>query len=377
MIDKKDCCGCTACLHICPVKCIEMREDSEGFLYPAVDKEKCINCGRCEKVCPVRGSDSSGKETATFIGYCKNDGIRMKSSSGGIFSLISEHILKQNGVIFGAAFDGDFEVCHIAVQTSEELEKLRGSKYLQSRLENTYTQVKACLESGRTVLFTGTACQTAGLKKYLNKEYEKLYTVDVLCHGVPSPKIWKMYLADIKERYNAPIEKIEFRNKESGWKSYSVRVDFSDNRRYCVPFYKDKYMQMFLGNIDLRPSCHNCRFKDFPRISDMTVGDSWGIENYMPDMYDDKGASVIVINSKKGGELLDGIKETLNLKEAELDKALPITADSRKSVQPHPNRKKFFDGLKNGEDINKLHGYLRKSLFQKGVCFARYILKRK
>ena len=333
MINKKDCCGCTACAHICPVKCIEMKEDKEGFLYPAVDNEKCIRCHKCERVCPIGNLINYNNETKTFIGYNKNEEIREKSSSGGIFSLAAEWIIEQNGVVFGAAFDENFEVCHIAAENEEELSKLRGSKYVQSRLGDAYPKVKQYLENNRKVLFTGTGCQIAGLKKYLNKDYENLYTVDVLCHGVPSPKIWKMYLEEKKKQYNAPIQKIEFRNKESGWKNYSVNIEFADNQRYCIKFYEDKYMQMFLGNIDLRPSCHNCRFKGFPRISDMTIGDSWGIENYMPDMDDDRGTSVIVVNSLKGKQMLEAVVGSLNLREASLDKALPKAEVRKQSVE--------------------------------------------
>ena len=376
MINKKDCCGCTACMHICPVKCIEMKEDKEGFLYPAVDNEKCIHCHKCERVCPIGNLRNDHTETRTFVGYYKNEEIRKKSSSGGIFSAVSEWLLEQNGVVFGAAFDENFEVCHIAAENEEELSKLRGSKYVQSRLGDAYPKVQQCLENNRKVLFTGTGCQIAGLKKYLNKEYENLYTVDVLCHGVPSPKIWKMYLEEKKKQYNAPIQKIEFRNKESGWKNYSVNIEFADNQRYCIKFYEDKFMQMFLGNIDLRPSCHNCRFKGFPRISDMTIGDSWGIENYMPDMDDDRGTSVIVVNSLKGKQMLEAVVGSLNLREASLDKALPKAEVSKQSVEMHPNRVKFFNGVERAEDINTLHGYLKKSFSQRCVSFVKFILRK-
>lgn len=373
MINKKDCCGCTACMHICPVTCIEMKEDKEGFLYPVIDKEKCINCHKCENVCPVQNSSTLNTEIETFVGYNKNEEIREQSSSGGIFSLAAEWILNQNGVVFGAAFDENFEVHHIAIETKEELSRLRGSKYVQSNLSNVFPLVNMYLENNRKVLFTGTGCQIAGLKQYLNKNYEHLYTVDVLCHGVPSPKIWKMYLDDKQKQYNSQISKIEFRNKASGWKNYSVDINFADNQRYCIKFYEDKFMQMFLGNIDLRPSCYNCRFKGVPRVSDMTIGDSWGIENYMPDMDDDRGTSVIIVNSLKGKQMLDAFMQSIILREARLDKALPKTEVRKQSVEMHPNRKKFFEGLKKGEDINTLHGYIKKSIFQRGISFAKYI----
>ena len=376
MINKKDCCGCTACAHICPVKCIEMKEDKEGFLYPAVDNEKCIHCHKCERVCPIGNLINYNNETKAFIGYNKNEEIREKSSSGGIFSLAAEWIIEQNGVVFGAAFDENFEVCHIAAENEEELSKLRGSKYVQSRLGDAYPKVQQYLENNRKVLFTGTGCQIAGLKKYLNKDYENLYTGDVLCHGAPSPKIWKMYLEDKKKQYNEPIQKIEFRNKESGWKNFSVNIEFADNQRYCIKFYEDKFMQMFLCNIDLRPSCHNCRFKGFPRISDMTIGDGWGIENYMPDMDDDRGTSVIVVNSLKGKQMLEAVVGSLNLREASLDKALPEAEVRKQSVEMHPNRKKFFKCVERAKDINTLHGYLKKSFSQRCVSFVKFILRK-
>ena len=373
MINKKGCCGCTACMHVCPVKCIAMHEDEEGFLYPAIEKEKCIHCHKCEKVCPIRNTDNLNRKTETFVGYNRNEEIRKQSSSGGVFSVIAEWILEQDGVVFGAAFDENFEVHHIAVESKDELAKLRGSIYVQSRLENVYPEVKQYLEMDHKVLFTGTACQIAGLKKYLDKEYENLYTVDVLCHGVPSPKIWRMYLEEMKRQYNALIEKVEFRNKETGWKNYSMNIEFSNKQYFCVRYFNDKYMRMFLENIDLRPSCYSCHFKGFPRISDMTIGDSWGIEKYMPDMDDDKGTSIIFLHSLKGKRIFDLIKKNLIVREVRLDEVLSSTADSRKSVEMNPNRKKFWEGVKRGENIDTLYGYVQKNFVQKIISLIRYM----
>lgn len=373
MINKKGCCGCTACMHVCPVKCIAMHEDEEGFLYPTIEKEKCIHCHKCEKVCSIRNTDNLNRKTETFVGYNRNEEIRKQSSSGGVFSVIAEWILEQDGVVFGAASDENFEIHHIAVESKEELEKLRGSKYVQSRLENVYPEVKQYLEMDHKVLFTGTACQIAGLKKYLDKEYENLYTVDVLCHGVPSPKIWRMYLEEMKRQYNALIEKVEFRNKETGWKNYSMNIEFSNKQYFCVRYFNDKYMRMFLENIDLRPSCYSCHFKGFPRISDMTIGDSWGIEKYMPDMDDDKGTSIILIHSLKGERIFDLIKKNLIVRGVRLDEVLSSTADSRKSVEMHPNRKKFWEGVKRGENIDTLYGYVQKNFVQKIISLIRYM----
>lgn len=376
MINKQDCCGCTACLHSCPVHCITMQEDEEGFLYPVIDEEHCIHCHKCETVCPMQKPEKRDTGTAAFVGYSRNEAIREQSSSGGIFTVLAEWVLQQNGVVFGAAFDENFEVYHVAIEAEAELEKLRGSKYVQSRLGNAYPEVRRYLETERKVLFTGTACQIAGLKKYLNKPYENLYTVDVLCHGVPSPKIWRMYMEGQKKRYHAPVEKIELRNKKHGWNNYSVTIDFADKQQYCVHYFEDQFMQMFLGNLDLRPSCYACPFKEFSRISDMTIGDSWGIEKVMPELGDDKGTSIILVHSLRGNAMLQAVKESLVTREAELDKVLPPTADSRKSVVMHPNRKKYLKGLKNGESFEVLYGYVRKSFLQRVVGVVHYIASR-
>ena len=371
----QNCCGCSACLHICPENCITMKEDIEGFLYPMINEGKCIHCHKCERVCPIQHTDKKNTKTETYVGYSRNEIVRKQSSSGGIFSVIAEWILQQEGVVFGAAFDENFEVRHIAVERIEDLEQLRGSKYVESRLDDVFPTVEQYLDQKRKVLFSGTACQIAGLKNYLNKEYEHLYTVDVLCHGVPAPRIWRIYIEEKKKEYQETIERVEFRNKENGWKKYKMNVIFSDSKQYCVPYYEDKYMGMFLGNLDLRSSCYACRFKDFPRMSDMTVGDSWGIERYMPELDDDKGCSVILVHSPKGEVMLESIGEQLIVREAMLDKVLPVRGDSRKSVEMHPNRNKYLEGLKNGEDFETLYGYVRKNIRQKVGSFIRYFVK--
>lgn len=374
MRNKKECCGCTACFHICPINCIVMKEDEEGFLYPNIDKAKCIHCNKCKEVCPNRNIENRNTRTQTFVGYYKDDEVRKQSSSGGIFSAIAEWILQQKGVVFGAAFDENFEVHHIAVETKEELIKLRGSKYVQSRLENTFLEAKEYLEKKRKVLFTGTACQIAGLKNYLSAEYENLYTVDVLCHGAPSPKIWRMYLDDKKEQYQASINKVEFRNKDDGWKNYFINIAFSNMERFYTHYYKDKFTRMFLDNLDLRPSCYSCVYKELPRISDITIGDSWGVENYMPDMDDDKGTSVILVHSSNGEKIFQEIRKNLIVNEVGLDVAVSPTADSRKSVTMHPNRNKYLEGVKRGENFDALYEYVKKSFLQRAVGYVQYFI---
>ena len=376
MNHKSKCCGCTACQQICPVQCIVMTSDEEGFLYPKINEGQCIGCQKCEAVCPIQTPPLVKGKTQTYVGYAKNEKIRRRSSSGGIFSLAAEYVLKRGGAVFGAAFDDALAVHHICVESEEDLDKLRGSKYVQSSLENTYAQAEEYLIDGRWVLFSGTACQIAGLKNYLGKEYDRLLTIDVLCHGVPSPKIWKLYLEDQERKYNSKIISIQFRDKKLGWKRYSIRIQFENGQEYAVPFTKDKFMNMFLANIDLRPACHDCRFKEFPRVSDMTIGDCWGIENYMPEMDDDKGTSLFMVHSPKGERILEAIREDLAVKEAELNRFLSGDADLRKSVDMHPNRKKYWAGVYRGESLDVLHGYVRKSFLQKVVGLIRWVLMR-
>ena len=361
----EECCGCTACQQICPMQCITMESDEEGFLYPKIDESICIQCNKCKNICPIYHPNIPKGKTESYVGYAINESIRRFSSSGGIFSLVAEYVLKQKGVVFGAAFDEAFMAHHICVDSKEELYKLRGSKYVQSRLESTYTEAKKCLKNGQLVLFSGTACQIAGLKKYLEKEYDNLLTIDVLCHGTPSPKIWKLYLEDQEKKYDSNISSIWFRDKKLGWKRFFVSIQFENGQEYSVPFSNDKFMNMFLSNIDLRPSCYDCRFKAFPRVSDITIGDSWGIEKYMPEMDDDKGTSVIVVHTDKGRKVLNEIQKTMILKKAELDKALPLSADSRKSVLKHPNREKYWAELQAGKSLDEIYKYVKKNIVQK------------
>lgn len=378
-INKKDnCCGCYACVNVCPKDCISMEEDSEGFNYPCVDKSKCVDCTLCEKVCPIINKDKvaqgSNEEDNTYVAYTKNATVRKNSSSGGMFTELAESVLKNNGVVFGCAFDDDFNAHHIMVNNSSDLEKLRGSKYIQSQIESTYKEAERLLKNGQLVLFSGVACQIAGLNSYLRKDYNNLITVDVLCHGVPSGKAWRKYIDDNQKRHNAKLNKYYFRNKDNGWKVFTVKQMYTDNQGESSPFNKDSFMQLFLGEVCLRPSCHNCRFKDIRRPSDITLGDCWGVQNYMPEMDDDKGTSVVIAHTKKGVNILNSVKNNLVIKKAKLDRALPPTADSRKSVLPHKNREIFFKQLNEGKSVDEL-AILVKDRFKKPNIIKR--IKRK
>ena len=306
--EKKDCCGCSACVQKCPKQCISLKEDCEGFLYPEVDKSICIDCGLCEKVCPVLYQELSQKPLNVYAAINKNETIRLQSSSGGIFSLLAEKIINEGGVVFGARFDKNWEVMHDYSETIEGLSAFRGSKYVQSRIGNTYIAARKFLEEGRWVLFSGTSCQIAGLKRYLRKEYNKLLTVDVICHGVSSPLVWREYLKEINQK-NIKITQISFRDKIKGWKKFSLSICFSSYTDTHENFYfhetldENIYLQLFLHNLCLRPSCSNCPSKSGKCNSDISLADYWGIIRITPKMYDNKGTSLLLINTSKGKDI--------------------------------------------------------------------------
>ena len=354
------CVGCEACAQICPKKCISMENDSEGFIRPRIDIAECLNCGMCRKVCPIVNKPAfNGFETKAYAAYSTNEGERLASSSGGLFSLIAAAVLAEGGTVFGAAFDDSFAVNHVNVESKTDISMLRGSKYVQSRMDGTYRRVLNELKSGRRVLFSGTICQIAGLKAYLQKEYANLLCVDVLCHGVPSPKVLHRYIEHLEERHRAKITHLEFRNKKHGWKSYCVTAEFSNGTKYESAFHNDTYMKLFLENICLRPSCYACAFNEVDRVSDITLGDCWGVENVLPEMDDNNGTSVVLVHTETGMEAMRSIDGKCVLKQANLDMILPPTSGGRMSVKPHRNRKAFFRQLNCGKNMNQLEKLLR------------------
>ena len=258
--NKMECCGCHACFNVCPVNAIEMKEDEKGFKYPIIDKEKCVNCGLCDKVCPIKEKVCISNEPVAYAAYNKDEEIRKESSSGGIFTLLAEKILEKQGIVFGAIFDDNFHVIHTYIDSKKQLEKLRGSKYVQSTIGDCYKIAKQYLEEDKYVLFTGTPCQIEGLRSYLQKDYKKLYTQDIICHGVPSPKVWEKYMEYRKNKDKEIPQKIYFRNKDNGWKRYNVKFKYKQGE-YKNRQSKDVYMQAFLRDISLRDSCYHCNFK--------------------------------------------------------------------------------------------------------------------
>ena len=349
--NKSDCCGCGACSSICPQKCIYMKEDKEGFKYPKIEVSECNNCNLCNKICPVLNKKKVTSGFKSYIAINKDLKTRLNSSSGGVFSLLAETILRQGGVVFGASFDEKFLVNHISVDTVEKIDYIRGTKYCQSDLKQTYMAIKEMLDNEKLVLFSGTPCQVEGLKHFLQKDYANLYTIDLLCHGVPSPRVWNKYLEELEMKYGSRVDKVSFRDKELGWLKYSLVIKFENGEEYKNEFKQDTFGKLFLNNICLRPSCHNCKYKNISRVSDITLGDCWGIVDTENELNDDNGTSLVIVHSENGQELFNDIRQAMAVEKVNLDDVLPKSNDARKSVNPHPNRKKFFKRIDKREKL--------------------------
>ena len=396
IINKKDCCGCSACVQKCPKQCISLKEDEEGFLYPVVEIETCIDCGLCEKVCPVLHQGEERKPLKVYAAKNQNEEIRLQSSSGGVFTLLAEEIIKEGGIVFGARFDEKWEVKHDFTETIDGLSAFRGSKYVQSRIEDNFQKVEAFLKQGRKVLFSGTPCQVAGLKRFLRKEYDNLLTVDFVCHGVPSPGVWRQYLKEIialmcdknsvssdpSSMDNAHIESISFRNKSTGCKKYSFALTLSATSRSGVKntvslnevFPKNTFMKGFLANLYLRPSCYACPAKCGKSGSDITIGDLWGAPSIIGQDDDDKGTSLVLINKD-----IPYLKNYSSfwVKEVDYSSALAYNICIERSVGEPKKRTLFYSSIKRGYCLEKVVSKLTKvSLYDKSIRLMKGIVKR-
>ncbi|NSW90270.1 MAG: Coenzyme F420 hydrogenase/dehydrogenase, beta subunit C-terminal domain [Firmicutes bacterium] len=366
--NKKDCCGCNACYNICPKSCIEMKEDFEGFLYPTVNYKNCIKCGLCIKVCPM--INLKEPKNILFVYGCKSKNIeeKFKSSSGGMFSILANYTLDKGGVVFGAAFNTDFKVEHIIVEDREELDKIRRSKYVQSNINDCYKLAKKHLEEGRDVLFSGTPCQIAGLKNFLNSDYEKLLLVDVVCHGVPSPGIFREYLEYLKNKNNSNIRTINFRAKELSVQAISI--EFNSGYKYLNEPFKDIYYKAFLTNLILRPSCYDCRHNNFRSGSDITLGDYWGASNRFPEYQDkENGVSLVIIKTPTGQKLFNTLINKFEYIETDIEHAIIGNPTIVRSSPINNKRDAFFEEYKgkNTEIDKLLLKYTKVSLFRRIV----------
>lgn len=353
--DKHNCCGCSACVSICPKHCITMQSDNEGFLYPKVNEADCIDCGLCEKVCHELHPFEERKPQKVYAAINKDEEVRLKSSSGGIFYLLAEKTIAEGGVVFGARFDEQWQVMIDYAETREGIMVLMGSKYVQARMGTAYTDAKRFLTQGRKVLFSGTPCQIAGLHHFLRKSYDNLLTVDVICHGTPSPKVWSRYLDEVVIAGRKAITDVQFRNKRNGWKAFNFTIGYNKDEQaisLCSHHNENHFMKAFLQDLILRPSCHQCQAKSGRSHSDITLADFWGIKSEMPEMDDDKGTGLVLVNTEKGQSAFDLSK--IYYKESVNEIAIRHNPAYYRSVVAHPKRGEFFNCLDETDSVTFL-----------------------
>lgn len=352
---KEDCCGCTACQRICPTEAIKMLADNEGFLYPEIDQELCIDCGLCLETCAFQKGYDTSDNYKTSIVYAlkhKSDLVREKSSSGGAFTAISDYFLSNNGLIYGASLGEDMNVSHQRAETEEERDRFRGSKYVQSDINNTFSQVKDDLDQERLVLFTGTPCQVAGLKKFLNKskvsveKLKNLFLVDFICHGTSSPQIFKDYIKYVEKINKSEVTTYHFRSKVKGWR-HTEEAFFKNGKNDSKSRLSKLHKKIYYSNLTMRPSCHACKYTNKKRPSDMTIGDFWGLDNYFPDFKDKLGVSVILINTDKGSHIYTNIFDGIESIPSNIKDCSKKQGNLKRPTKISPQREEFW------QDYNK------------------------
>ncbi|MBQ7547260.1 MAG: Coenzyme F420 hydrogenase/dehydrogenase, beta subunit C-terminal domain [Clostridia bacterium] len=340
-LDPLQCYGCRACEGICPAHCIRMEKNAEGFFYPHLDESACVQCGKCAAACPGLHPADYPYAPRAYAAVNTDEETRSTSSSGGVFFPVARQILRRNGVVFGVEFDENFLAQHAFAETEEDARAFCRSKYMQSDTRDSFIKAKEFLDAGRPVLFTGTACQIAGLKQYLGHEYDNLYTIDLICGGVASPALWQKYLQSFRK---GKPQDVSFRDKSDGWYHFALKISFSDGTDYRCEFRKNPYMEMFLHGFSIRECCYRCGFRQQHIAADLTIADFWGIDEVLPQLNDDRGISVVLSDTEKGEALLQNAPE-LSLTPVDLEKALQRNRMSRERRKRFPRRDKYLKAL--------------------------------
>ena len=380
-----NCSSCGACENICARSAITMQLDGEGFYRPVIETDKCVQCGACEKVCPwtteVVNPNVANAVPRTVAAYDKDESIRMDSSSGGIFTVLAEKILDDGGAVVGVAQLSPTKFGHIIVENKANLAKLRGSKYVQADVSGIYREVRSLLKDGKKVLFSGTPCQVAALYAVLGKIATSvgLTTVDIVCHGTPSVKVFEKYITEIEKGKSAHVLSTRFRDKLNGWRLFSMTKSLNTISGDCFQvsetLREDKFMRVFLRNICLNTSCADCKYGKLPRVADITLGDYWNIADVHPEMDDNKGTSVVLLNTDHGKALFDSVVDSVAQCESKVEYAIAGNPCIVSSSKPHPKRMEFFANL----DKHSLDELIKKycpypSPLKKMYCRVRGLL---
>lgn len=396
LADYNLCSGCSACQAACPRQAIDMLPDAEGFSHPIIDSGRCVNCGICRRVCPSINRNEPRFPLAVYAAVASDDVLRMKSSSGGVFSMLAMEVLDNGGVVFGAAFDhSDWHVYHRAVYDEGDLQELRGSKYVQSDMGGVIPKVKEALLSNRDVLFSGTPCQVAGLRNCLKVDtkvpMDKLLLIEVVCHAVPSPLAWRKYLESRTVLHSKEggahdrrriIKSISFRRKDCGWKRCSLSLCFANDKENLIPVDHDLFMRGFVSELFNRPSCNECACRTLRSGSDLSIADYWGVDTKFPAFDDDKGTSLVLVNTEKGRRAFENISKHCRIIRSDFEHAIMRNFPIVRSPVAHRNRKLFFKGLKEKDFDDLVEKLLKPSFYQRirslaGRCLRRCGLMRK
>lgn len=357
ILEKEKCTGCYACYNACPKDCLSMERDKEGFVYPVIDEGKCIECNLCNKACPVLNKvsvETNSDKPDIYAAWSLNEDIRLNSTSGGIFSELAIKFMESGGYLCGARYGENHHIEHCIVNTRDGLEKIRQSKYAQSDIGQVYRDIRKLLKDGNKVLFCGTPCECAGLLNYVGQKNDNLMIVDFICRGSNSPKVYEKFLGYLEEKYDSKIKKVWFKNKTYGWNRFSTKVEFENGESYLEDRNNDIYIVGYIKyNLYMRPSCADCQYRELPRISDITLADFWGIKLLNEDMDIEKGTSLVMVNSEKGREAFDKIKENIYFEEKTLNDTLEKNPSIFKSPVMNPKREWFFENL-DKESFDKL-----------------------
>lgn len=368
-LEKKQCTGCYACYNKCPLKCITMEPDMEGFFYPIIQKEKCTHCGACSRVCPsihLVGGNENRESPEIYAAWSLDDEIRLNSTSGGIFSEIAMQVLNNGGYICGAQYGKNHHIKHNIINTKEGLIQIRQSKYAQSDIGDRFIQIRNLLLEQKTVMFCGTPCECAGLKNYLGKSYDNLIIIDFICRGVNSPKVYERYLCYLEEKFESKITKVWFKNKTYGWNRFSTRVEFANGQIYLKDRDHDLFILGYIRhNLYMRPSCATCHYKQFPRVSDVTLADFWGVRLTDQSQDIEKGTSLVMLHSSKGDTLFENIQSNIFYEKKCLEDALGGNPSIVVSPVMNSKRDWFFKNL----DCFSFEELMR-------ICCSRSILDR-